>query len=143
MVPLNKLLLQVVIFFTVIGLFSCQEKIFTGNVNCTDCYSNKPDSVDLKLHITLKNNKERVPVLLFHGNIDSGQFIDTFFCNEDPFFVYVAANNEYAAKAIYKLTDRTIYAVDGTKQKLQRVSSQCDTTCWVIEGVDLNLKIAF
>jgi hypothetical protein len=138
MVPVKYIfLLPVAVFLTF--LISCQEKVFTGDVNCEECFVEKPDSVDLMLHLTINN--DTIPVLLFEGTIDKGQLIDTFFCNSNISYIWVKAEREYAAKAIYKMAKKTIYVVDGKKQKLKRVSSTCDETCWLIEDIDMYLEL--
>jgi hypothetical protein len=144
MVSVIKKVLSLLILFSAIFLSSCQEKIFTANVNCDECYTDKPDSVNLVLHFTKNSQFDTVPILIFEGNIDTGVLIDTFFCWADPANdIWVKANTYYSAKAIYKFPDKTIMVVDGTKQEVKRVSGQCDNDCWVIEGVDLKLKLAF
>jgi len=136
---LFSLILSLALFFT-----SCQDKIFTGTVNCDECYSPEPDSVQLILHITLNNQFSSVPVVLYKGNIDNGILIDTFDCNKDPVNdIWVKANSTYSAKAIYGCVNDTIMVVDGTKQQLKKVTGQCNSDCWVIEGNDLYLKLAF
>jgi hypothetical protein len=134
--------------FIIIWFISCKEKIFTGNVNCDECFVDKPDSVYLTIHFTQNEQFPEVPVLLFKGNIDSGKLIDTFYCYVDSLGieynqVYVEAEEEYSAKAIYETNERTVYVVDGTKQKLKYVSETCEETCWVSEDDQLFLELVY
>ena len=131
-------LLLILFLFT-----SCEEKVFTWDVDCNECYTIKPDSVDLIIHWTKNEKYREIPVILYKGNVDNGGFIDTFMCNEDPYYIWVKANEEYAVKAIYKFEDRTVMVVDGTRQKLKHVSDICDEPCWVITEADLYLELKF
>lgn len=110
-------------------------------MDCNECYQNKPDSVDLVLSLTLNDQFDTIPVALYQGKIDNGTFLDTFYCFANPATIFVKANEEYSAKAFYRTSEKTIIAVDGTKQKLKHVTGACDKDCWVIEGVKLNLKL--
>jgi len=127
---------------------SCKEKVFTGNVNCDECFIDKSDSVNLTFHVTLNDTYFEVPFCLYMGKIEDGEFIDTFyvFVDEENILhnqVYVKAGIEYSAKAIYKTAERTVYVVDGTKQKYKRVSDNCEDVCWVSEDDDLFLELAY
>jgi hypothetical protein len=148
MESLKKYIVIFSVIVIILCLFSCKEKIFTGDVNCDECYDPKPDSVDLKIYTTLNDQFEEVPFLLYKGNIDNGTLIDTFYNYVDSLGiehnqVYVKADAEYSAKAIYKTNERTVFVVDGTKQQLKKVTSTCDNTCWVIEGNQLYLELAY
>jgi hypothetical protein len=126
--------------------YACNEKFFTGDVNCNECYTEKPDSIEIVLHVTINNSiYPEVPVLLFKNDITKGQFIDTFFCRNSSNPVLVKADNNYSAKAIYESSERTVYVVDGIKQKLKLASGACtdNESCWVIENADLYLELAY
>lgn len=131
-------LLLILVLFPV-----CEEKIFTGDVDCYDCFQIKPDSVDLIIHWTKNEDYPEIPVVLFRGKVDQGSLIDTFYRNEVPAYIWVDAEAEYSAKAIYESADRTVIVVDGTKQKLKHVSEYCDEPCWVITNADLYLELKF
>ncbi len=140
---MQKIIVFIVLLLIVILFSVCEEKIFTWDVDCDECYGIKPDSVDLKIHWTKNEEFPEIPVVLFKGKVDKGEYIDTFFCFEDPAYIWVKANEEYAAKAIYDSEDRTVVVVDGTKQKLKQVSDGCDEPCWVITEIDLQLELKF
>ena len=129
----------------VLVLFSvCEEKVFTWDVDCDECYTIKPDSVDLIIRWTKNEDYVEIPVVLFRGKVDQGVLIDTFFCFEDPAYIWVDAEAEYSAKAIYESVDRTVIVVDGTKQKLKTVSEACgEEPCWVSTDDELFLRLKF
>jgi len=146
MVHLKK---QQLIFLIVIALIftiiACENGTFTGSVDCSKCYSPKPDSVDLILDLTINKDYPEVPVLIYRGNINSGEFLDTIYCRKSPEFFFVKAEESYSAKAIYISADRTVSVVDGVKQKLNDVNtvSDCPNECWTISNASLNLKLVY
>jgi hypothetical protein len=123
----------------------CKDKVITGNVNCDECYSDKPDSISLIIHITLNDQFDTIPLVLYQGNIDNGILIDTFDCWKDPVDdIWVKADQIYSAKAIYESIEKTIIVVDGTTDtQLREAPDQCDVKCWVIDGNELDLKLAY
>lgn len=132
----------------IICITSCKDKIFTGDVNCDECYTDKPDSLYITLNVTLNDQYPEVPVILFIGrNIDSGVLIDTFYCfiekNVRYDQAYVHVDEDYSAKAIYETEERTVYVVDGIRQKLKRVTDACEVECWVSENDELFLELTY
>jgi hypothetical protein len=140
---MQKVIVYISLIITVLLFTVCEEKIITWDVDCNECYTIKPDSVDLIINWTKNEDYPEIPVVLFKGKVDKGEWIDTFFCFEDPAYIWVKANEEYAAKAIYEKSDRTVIVVDGTETKLKRVSEACDESCWVITDEILELKLKF
>jgi hypothetical protein len=124
-------------------ILSCEEKLFTGSVNCEECYTEKPDSVDLVLHWSKNSKFPEIPILLYQGTIDAGEFIDTFYLFGNPAQIWVKAEKEYSVKAIYETDNRTVFVVDGIKQKLKHVTDYCDENCWVTEDVDLYIELKY
>lgn len=132
------------VFLLVFSLIlSCEEKIFTADVDCNECYTEKPDSVDLILYWTKNTDFQEIPIILFKGPMDEGEFIDTFFLFGNPAYIWVKAEEEYSVKAIYETGDRTVMVVDGTKQKIKRVSEYCDYDCWVIVDEELHIELRY
>ena len=146
MVHIIRKVLFVVFIITV--LISCKEKIFTGGVNCDDCYIDKPDYFYFTLNVTLNDSFPEVPVLIYKGkSIENGEFIDTFICFIDGGERFdqaeLKAEEYYSAKAIYKNNKRTVYVVDGINHKLKRVSDQCEEECWVSENDVFKLQLVY
>lgn len=127
---------------TILFLLSCNDKIFTFDVDCEECYTEKPDSVDLIIHWTQNNEFDEIPILLYKGTTE-GEFIDTFYLFGNPAYIWVKAEQEYAIKAIYETNDRTVFVVDGTKQELKRVTDYCDYDCWVVVNEELDIKLRY
>lgn len=121
--------------------FSCGEKIFTGDVNCDECYTTKPDEVDLIIEVTLSGGYPEVPIVVYRGEIEENQveYIDTVY--ENPYYLYVKTDRKYSVLAKYVKEDKTLYAVDATKPKVLKVTDACDEECYVIEDVNLDVRI--
>jgi hypothetical protein len=131
------------------SLVACKDKIFTGNVNCDECYTDGYDSIDIVLNVSINDQFLEVPVLLYKGkSIENGEFIDTFYCfiDEEKVVyntVFVKSDESYSAKAIYKNNDRTVFVVDGINQKMKRVSDVCEQECWVSVNDELSLELVY
>lgn len=133
----------ILLCIAIISLSACKDKFNTSDVDCNECYVDKPDSALLIVNLTINNQFEEIPILLYSGNIDNGTFIDTFYCFMDPAKILVKSEGEYSAKAIYSTDERTVYVVDGTKIKQKRVSDYCDETCWVTTNNVLYLRLSY
>lgn len=121
--------------------YSCGEKIFTGDVNCDECYTDKPDEVDLIIEVTLNGEYPGVPIVVYRGEIEENQveYVDTVFDN--PYYLYVKVDRKYSVKAEYKKEDKTLFAVDASKPRVLKVTDACDAECYVIEDVNLDVRI--
>jgi hypothetical protein len=126
-----------------VAIFACSEKWLTFDVNCEECYTEKPDSVDIIIYWTKNDEFQEIPALLYKGTIGDGEFIDTFYLFGNPAYIWVKAEEEYSIKAIYENNDRTVMAVDGTKQKIKRVSGYCEYDCWVIEDEKFQVELRY
>jgi hypothetical protein len=146
MVHLKRQQLIVVLIIALIFiLIQCDNTSFSGTVDCSKCYSPKPDSVNLILNLTINEVYTEVPVLIFKGDIGSGEFIDTIFCRKSPELFWVKAEETYSAKAIYNSADRTVFVVDGVKQKLNDINTaaDCPNECWTISNSSLDLRLVY
>jgi hypothetical protein len=122
---------------------SCDNMESTVNVNCNDCYSPKPDSVDMELDLTINDDYPEIPVIIYKGNINSGVVVDTFYCWKSKAIIYLKAEETYSAKAIYKTNERTVFVVDGVQQKLNKITTGCSAECWTISGTALDLELVY
>ncbi|MBN2348818.1 MAG: hypothetical protein JXJ22_08280 [Bacteroidales bacterium] len=131
-----SLLFSIILFAT-----ACDEKIFTSDVDCADCYQEKPDSADIIVYLTFNDENERIPLVVYKNEVDNNtiEYVDT--ATGSPYYLYVPVNAEYSVKAKYKKGSKTIYAVDGDKLKIKHVSDVCDTDCWVIVDGIINVEL--
>ena len=120
---------------------SCKEKLFTGDVNCSECYSPKPDSAYMTIKFTINKDYNEVPFILYRGDFEDNQidWIDTSYTATKD--IWVRTDQKYSVKAKYRKGDKTLYAVDGGKVKVLLVTDACDQECYVIKDETLNLEI--
>jgi hypothetical protein len=130
-----------IIFSICLVFISCKEKLFTGDVNCSECYTPKPDSAYMTIKFTINKDYKEVPFVLYRGDFEDNQidWIDTSHTATKD--VWVKTDQIYSVKAKYKKGDKTLYAVDGGKVKVLLVTGTCDQDCYVIKGKTLNLEI--
>jgi len=121
--------------------FSCKEKIFTGDVNCADCYTPKPDSAYMTIRFTINEDFKVIPFVLYRGDFEANQidWIDTSYAS--TFDIWVRTDQKYSVKAKYRKGDKTLYAVDDGRVKALKVTDACGDDCYVIENETVNVEI--
>ncbi len=134
-----RLTLVVLILLILTG--SCEEKVYTGDVNCDECYTEKPQYADLIINLTIENRFGDVVVDVFEGELENNQVVATDTVYYSPFYAYVKANKKYAVRATYRKGTKTLSVIDGTKLKVMLVRGECDEDCYVIEGESLDATI--
>ncbi len=124
-------------------LSGCQEKIFTGNVNCDECDPDKPDSAVLNIDITVNDRYPLVPLILYREEYekDKVDYEDT--TDIGDYWIWVAVDQEYSVRVEYASGSDTIYVVDATKLKAKRVSEECGDECWVVVGDRIDARLKF
>ena len=130
------------LFCIIFCLSGCQEKIFTGNVNCDECDPNKPDSAILYIDVTINDKYPVVPLILFREEFEKNltDYVDTTAIAD--YWIWVAVDQEYSVKAEYAYDSDTIYVIDATRLKAKRVTEECEDVCWVVvhDRIDARLK---
>lgn len=125
----------------IILVFSCEQNPFIFDVNCDECYFEKPDSADLIVDITINEENPFVPLIFYKGKAEEGniEWIDTAY--SETLYLYSPVDQYYSIKAFYKSGEQTIISIDGDKLKTTRVSDVCDYDCWVIRGGILDVRL--
>lgn len=141
---MNKFISKIVIISTftfIIHVFSCEQNPFIFDVDCDECYFEKPDSADLIVDITINEENPYVPLIFYKGDVEDGniEWIDTAY--SETLYLYSPVDQFYSIKAFYKSGDQTIISVDGDKLKTTQVSDVCDYDCWVIRGGILDVRL--
>jgi hypothetical protein len=139
-IKLINMRLTLITIVLLIFTWSCGEKIYTGDVNCDECYTDKPENADLIIDLTIDGRNPEVPVIVYEGNVEDNKVITTDTVDYSPFYVYVRVGKEYAVKAEYKKDNATLFVIDGTKLKVKSADA-CDTKCYVIDGETLDARI--
>jgi len=138
----QRILICVLLALTAV---SCGEKLFTADVNCSECYTPEPDSAYLEVKLTINDSFPAVPLVFYRGPAEDRdiEYIDTAYSS--PFYLWVKVGRSYSVKAKYRSAKATLYAFDGTKIRLALVTDACDQECYVIEKdvVDLTIRKKF
>lgn len=132
-----------IILFSLPIIITCQEKIFTENINCEECYQEKPDSADLIIELTVNDIFSIIPLIVYKNNVEDNdiEYIDTAWGS--PYYLYVPVNARYSVAVEYIEDSAKIIAIDGTHLKIKHVRSACDKNCWVIEGQDMDARLKY
>lgn len=130
-----------VILFLLMLTGSCEEKIYTGDVDCDECYTEKPQYADLVIDLTINNRFGNVVVSVYEGELEDNQLVLTDTVDYTPFYAYVKGDKKYAVRAEYKKDAKKLYVIDGTRLKILLVRGECDEDCYVIEGESVNATI--
>lgn len=126
----------------ILVLLSCDEKIFTADVDCDECYTDEPDHADLIIDLTLNHKYRTVPVTVYEGNIEDNRIVLADTVDYSPVYVWVRVNHKYSVKAAYKDGDNVLYVVDGTNLKIKSVSDACDDgKCYIIENDHIDASV--
>jgi len=136
---INHTILFLIILFTI----SCDKPY----VDCeypdySNCITVEPENGKLQLKITINEENKRVPITLYYGTYEN-QVICINDTLEVPKKTYtLPADVYYSVKAQYKSGNSTINAIDGgfLEKKSYKV---CDSICWVVKNIDLNLKLKY
>jgi hypothetical protein len=130
--------LLVFVLLTLAG--SCNEYLGL-NVDCDDCWGFRPDSADLIINLTINSSHPEVPIVLYRGNIESGQvdYLDT--ARETPYTLYSAIDQYYSVTAEYKVDGKTILAVDGDVMKAKDATASCEFECWIVTDGEFRVDL--
>ncbi len=120
---------------------SCKEKLFTGDVNCSDCYTPKPDSAYLSINFTINAEFKEIPFVLYRGDYEDNQidWVDTSYASTKK--IWVKTDQKYSVKAKYRKGDKTLYAIGKGIVKVLLVTDACDQECYVFKDDAVNLEI--
>lgn len=124
-------------------LNGCISEEASKTVDCSRCYRNWPLEEEVKLKITVNEANKQVPLVIFRDNIDEGfvEFRDT--ATENAHYIWLATEQAYAVQATYHKNNRIIYAVDGCELEVEKITSECDSTCWFIRDKELDLRLEY
>jgi hypothetical protein len=124
---------------------SCKEKIFTGDVDCDDCYYPKPDEAELIIDLTINYKYPNPQVTVYKGDIENKEVVSVERTEFTPYYLSVPVDRKYSIAVEYTSGNKTVIAVNGTNLKALRVSDACGDDCYIIENdhLDLTLKKQF
>ena len=132
-----------ILMLSLTGFISCEEKINFVEIDCSECYRIKPDEGSLKIRVTINKENQSVPIVVYRNEMEHEwiRLVDTV--TVEDYYVDVDVDHFYSVKAEYKAGGKIIYAVDGDKIRTRKITAQCDSTCWVIRGGNINVRLKY
>ena len=136
---LQSLLLSIILTVSIVT--GCDKP----SIDCeypdySNCITQEPENGILKIKVTINENNKRVPVVIYYGNVENDVvcLTDTVSARETEY--KVPADVYYSVKVTYISGNKLIHAIDGgyLEKKSYLV---CDSVCWVVKDIDLNLKL--
>ena len=97
----------------------------------------------MNIKLTINEENQEVPITIFLGGYERNQvrLVDTV---DSPYVsVDLIPGREYSIRAEYHVGNKTIYAIDGDEIELEKVTSQCDSVCWIIKEGEVDVRLKF
>ena len=135
---------KIFLYLFIIGFFASCDKPY---VDCeypdySNCITQEPDNGKLRINLTINTENEAVPLTIYYGRVEHEAICltDTAYVKEKEYIV--PADVYYSVKATYKSNGKIVNAIDGgfLEKKSYKV---CDSICWVVKDIDLNLKLKY
>lgn len=110
------------------------------NVNCNDCYTEKPELSALIINFS-ETISDSVLITVFRGYVNESMLEWEGYVKSSPFFLYeTPVDNYYSVKATYLKNGTSIQVVDADELKTQFVENVCDSDCFIVTGGEYNVK---
>ena len=140
----NKLHIAIASIFSLIfiPLNSCEDMIERLSVDCSNCYTQKPDYFDVELRITIEDGNNKIPVTVYYGSYEDGNVAASDTAISESLKFNLPVDEDYSFKATYKKDGVNYYVINGTKLRARADYESCDETCYYITGdyVDMRKK---
>ncbi len=126
-----------------LGLPSCEDSYYWGEVDCSECYTEKPEYGYLVIRLTISPEYPEVPVTVYRNEFEQDYIEYTDTLSTEEFTLEVPVNQYYSVTAAYRSAERTVLAVDGDRVKTSKVVGSCDETCWVLVDGKINVRLRY
>lgn len=112
-----------------------------SKVDCDYCYTIEPDSAELWVELSLDDQNQYIPLIIYKGHLEDGviEYTDTSYW--ETYYLYVPVNEYYTVQAKYIDGQDTIFVIDGDKIKTRKNTTDCSEECYTIVGGYYNLKL--
>lgn len=132
--PVNVIKISVPLLLAAMVLLfpSCEDNLYLGEVDCRECYTEKPTHGKLVVQLTVNDDHPRIPVTIYRGEWEKQfiEFHDTV--NTMEMVLSLPVDNYYSVAAEYRVNGKTIIAIDGDYVKASKSVGKCDESCWII-----------
>jgi len=104
------------------------------------CITLEPQYGYLDILLTFNDENSAIPVTIYYGQPEQNIvcLYDTVSSNKAEYVL--PAQQYYSAKAEYKSGNKIIHAFDG-KYMEKKSYKICDSICWVVKDVELDLRL--
>lgn len=122
-------------------LTQCETEFDDENVNCADCYEEKPEESDLIIYFS-DNICDTVHFIVYRGYLEESMIEWEGWATESPFHLnYTPVDFLYTVKATYLRDSISIGVVDSDELKTYLIRGVCDEDCYVIRGGEFDVKL--
>jgi hypothetical protein len=134
------ILTVILIFF----LFASCDNVFVDceNYDYSDCDQVEPADGELKVELTINNENQSVPVVIYKGNFEDRDTILDTLISENQLRYYLPVDRSYSVAATYFSGNKTIVAVDGDRME-KKSRKVCSATCWRVKGNNLDVRLKY
>jgi hypothetical protein len=123
-------------------LTTCDDEyVDYENINCDDCYVEKPQTSYLKITFSTDIN-DTVFFEIYRGYVDQSMLEWRGWSTESPLYLYqTPVDNLYSVKATYRKDSASISVIDADELKTQFIRNYCDEECYIITGGNYNVEL--
>jgi len=137
--------MKIILLFISVLMFFCacdRPYIDCEYPDYSNCITKEPENGKVLLTVTINSENKAVPISIFRGNVENNDVFlyDTAYISNKEYVL--PANVFYSVKAQYKSKGRVIHAIDGGYLE-KKSYDVCDSVCWVVKDVNLNLKLNY
>lgn len=115
-------------------MFSCEPEDWLTNIDCSECFYNRPDTASLIVHVTINEENDSVPLTFYRGTMSSGVIDWKDTATTDEFYLPAEIDAVYTVEARYRSGTETILAYDSDKMTLSDYGEQCGDPCYIVRG---------
>ena len=134
------LIKRILLFVAITLMFSC-EQLQTLTAKCTECTTEAPADVYIK--IKLETNSNPIVVDIYEGNLEDSVLFETFTTFEKLAFRLVPINKNYTLTAKYYYDGSYYVAVNTVSPRLLFEEKLCDEPCYIVYNDVVNLRLKY
>ena len=137
--------LIIIVFISIVFFVSCNDRQLFFEIDCDECFTNKPDSIDLVIDVSTKYGKNGyIDIIIYEGKYEDNKIYLIDSANYSPYYVFVPVEKQFTACAIYKnMSGENLLVIDGSRTKLKKEYDECSETCWYVKFTDIDLRVKF
>lgn len=130
-----------------ISVISCNPEEWEF-VDCSECYTSKPDVAEINVKLTLNNTNPYVAINVYSGRIEEEILILSDTARTESWSTVLPVDEYYTVTATYwsgaaDLNYYNVTAIDGSHVRTRKISDACDEPCWVVRGNNFNVKLKY